>query len=50
MLVVMVMNKCPKCGSIEIDKGELVRTGNPKGSITYWSHTKKGFLPKGRCG
>ena len=47
MLVIMVMNKCPKCGSIEIDKGELVRTGGPKGSLGYWSHTKKGFLPRG---
>jgi predicted nucleic-acid-binding Zn-ribbon protein len=41
------MNKCPKCGSTDIDKGELVRSGKAKGSLGYWSHTKKGFLPRG---
>jgi len=46
-MVIMVMNECPKCRSTQIDKGELVRTGKAKGSIGYWSHTKKGFLPVG---
>ena len=41
------MKECPKCGSNQIDKGEIVRTGAPKGSIGYWSHIKRGILPKG---
>jgi len=43
----MVMEKCPKCGSMDIDRGELVRSGSPKGSIGYLSYGKKGFLPMG---
>lgn len=45
VLVIMPMIQCTKCGSTQIDKGEIVRTGAPKGSIGYWSHTKRGLFP-----
>ena len=40
----MVMKKCPKCGSLNIDEG--VRTGHLGTVIAYESNRSKGLLPK----
>ena len=40
------MDKCPKCGSIEIDQGELYVRGTARWNVGYVSHMKKGLYAK----